>query len=166
MSKKKKQILELYLLKKQQDHYRYVYSIIKHRDDALDVVQESILKALKSYHQLKDTTKINAWFYRILMTTSYDYLRKNKKYNTQLSEVSKLHLSSYFDQYADIDLADAISTLSVNEQTALYFRYYEDMKNEDIAKLLGENINTVKTRIYGALKKLYPLLEPNIKEEK
>lgn len=166
MNKKKKQILELYLLEKQQAHYRYVYSIIKHREDALDVLQESILKALKNFHKLKNITKINAWFYRILMTTSYDYLRKKKNRNTQLLEISDLNLEPCFDHYANIDLADAISSLSANEQAVLYFRYYEDMKIEDIANLLEENINTVKTRIYSALKKLHPLLEANVKEEK
>jgi len=46
-------------------------------------------------------------------------------------------------------------------KTVIIFRYFEDMKIADIANVLGENINTIKTRLYKALK----LLKIKIEEE-
>lgn len=166
MKKTLQKDLELYLIEKQQAHYRYVYNIIKHQEDSLDVIQESIFKALKKCHQLKDKDKMNAWFYRILMTTSYDYLRKHKNHQVLLPEITDRYLEPHFDHYADIDLSNALASLSAKEQTVIHFRYYEDMKIEDIAIILNENTNTVKTRIYSTLQKLRTLLKHDFKEVK
>ena len=40
------------------------------------------------------------------------------------------------------------------DKAVLELRYFEDMKLEDIARVLGENQNTVKSRLYRGLKKL------------
>ena len=39
-------------------------------------------------------------------------------------------------------------------KTVVILRYFEDMKIEEIAEVLDENINTIKTRLYSAIKKL------------
>ena len=54
---------------------------------------------------------------------------------------------------------DAIDRLSFQEQTVVKLRYFEDMKLEEIAQVLGENVNTVKARLYRTLRKLRVVLE-------
>ena len=41
-----------------------------------------------------------------------------------------------------------------SDKAVIELRYFEDMKIEDIAKVLDENVNTVKSRLYRGLKKL------------
>jgi len=156
--------LEKYLIDKQKSHYRYVYSIVRQEADALDIVQDSILKALKKYHQLKNVDTLNAWFYRILTTSTYDFLRKNNRSGILVPDLEDMNLDPTLDKYQDIDLETAIASLTVKEQTALRFRYYEDMKFEELALVLNENISTVKTRIYTTLKKLRTMLKQDFKE--
>ena len=43
-----------------------------------------------------------------------------------------------------------------------YYDFFEDCKLEDIAQITGENLNTVKARLYRALRKLRPEAEQNI----
>jgi len=51
-------------------------------------------------------------------------------------------------------LKAALDNLSLNYRTIIILRYFEDLKLREIAEILNENINTVKTRLYTGLKKL------------
>ena len=59
-----------------------------------------------------------------------------------------------YDKYEDIDLQRALDQLPEKYRTIIVLRYFEDMKIGDIAQILGENENTIKTRLYNALAKL------------
>jgi len=60
-------------------YYRLAYSYVKNSDDALDIVQESIYKAFASLDSLKSPSYIKTWFYKIIVNTSIDFLRKKRK---------------------------------------------------------------------------------------
>jgi RNA polymerase sigma-70 factor (ECF subfamily) len=68
--------IEEYIRNNQENIYRFAYSYVKNRTDALDIVQESIYKALKNYRSLKDNSKIKSWFFSIVRNTSLTYLKK------------------------------------------------------------------------------------------
>ena len=53
-----------------------------------------------------------------------------------------------------------INRLDDKSRTVIILRYFEDLKLEDIADIVGENLNTVKARLYRTLKKLRLELEP------
>lgn len=160
----KKQVLKLlqaYLIENKMAHYRFVFSYTKHTEDAYDVIQESIEKALKAINKNVFPDSLNAWFYRILVNTSLDYLRKNKRLIQYEPEVLNNMFESQ-DQYTDFDLQDAIEKLPSEIKTIVILRYFEDMKISDIARILEENENTVKTRLYKGLKLLKIELEDEV----
>lgn len=64
------------------------------------------------------------------------------------------------DHYQDLDLKQMINRLDDKSRTVILLRYFEDLKLEEIADIAGENLNTVKARLYRALKKLRLELEP------
>ena len=53
-----------------------------------------------------------------------------------------------------MDLRGVLERLDDRSRTVVILRYFEDMKLEDVARTVGENLNTVKARLYRALKKL------------
>ncbi len=67
------------ITERKEDFYRLAYSYVKNKDDALDIVQESIQKALTSVESVKNPDVIKSWFYKILVRTAIDFLRKQKK---------------------------------------------------------------------------------------
>lgn len=146
--------IEEYIIENKEKHYRIAYSYVKNVDDALDIVQESIFKAIVSLDNLKDPNYMKTWFYRILINTSLDFLRKQKK----IVVVDEEFISSYdkgeSDKYTDIDLYRALDELPENCRSIVVLRFFEDLKIEEIAEILGENVNTVKTRLYKSLDKL------------
>lgn len=142
------------ILENKESYYRLAFSYVRSREDALDVVQESIVRAFSSRKTLKDTTYIKSWFYRIVINTALDFLRKNKKY-TYLDEGQWEDLSTGpGDTYEDVDLHKALDKLPPKSRTIIILRFFEDMKISEIAGILDENENTVKTNLYSTLKKL------------
>ena len=54
----------------------------------------------------------------------------------------------------------ALQVLTQQEKTVVALRFFEDLKLNEIAAVLGENANTVKTILYRSLKKLKAVLKP------
>ena len=149
----KRKKVEKYIIENREYYYRLAYSYVKNEADSLDVIQESIIKALISIESLKEIEKVKSWFYKIVIRTSIDYIRKYKKYNDMI-DISEIINNGKSDQYKDLDLYKALDELDETYKTIIILRYFEDMKINDIADILDENPNTVKTRLYAGLKKL------------
>lgn len=143
---------EDYIINNNELFYRLAYSYVKNTDDALDVVQESIYKAFSSIDSLKDYSYIKTWFYRIIVNTSLDLLRKRKREVVTDEEYIFDENNGECDKYHDIDLKNALDDLPEKYRSIIILRYFEDLKIEEISKVLNENINTVKTRLYKGLK--------------
>jgi RNA polymerase sigma-70 factor, ECF subfamily len=147
-------IFEDLIMQNKESHYRLAYSYVKNKDAALDIVQESILKALNSVDSLANAEHIKTWFYRILVNTSLDVLRKQGKLSYVEDIVLDLNYEAKDDIYENLDLQTAMDNLPHNYRLIISLRYFEDLKLEEIAAILGENLNTVKTRLYAGLKRL------------
>lgn len=146
--------LEKYVIENKEKHYRIAYSYVKNADDALDIVQESIIKAMISLDNLKNRQYMKTWFYRILINCSLDFIRKQKKVITVDNEILCSYANEFNDTYDDIDLHKALDELPDIYRSIIILRFFEDLKIEEIAEILNENVNTVKTRLYKSLDKL------------
>lgn len=151
-----------HVIKNKENYYRLAYSYVKNADDALDIVQESIYKAISSIESLKNPKYIKTWFYRIVVNTSLDFLRKHKRVDVVEQEILERCISGDEDDYENIDLHRALDELSPNYRTIIVLRYFEDLKIEEVADVLNENVNTVKTRLYRALKMLRVKMEDDL----
>jgi RNA polymerase sigma-70 factor, ECF subfamily len=136
------------------DFYRLAYSYVKNQEDAMDIVQESIKKALASLDRIKDLDSVKSWFYKIVVRTAIDFLRKHKKITLADDETIDFLSKGIEDTYQDVDLHKALVELPVPYKTVITLRFFEDLKLEEIADILEENLNTVKTRLYKGLKLL------------
>lgn len=141
---------EKILIDQYERFYRLAYSYVHNEADALDVVQESACKAITQCKNLKDTEKLLPWLCRIVVNTSLDLLRSQVK--EQPTE--ELPETAIVDKYEEFDLKEALNRLEPKNCTIIILRYFEDMKIEDIALVVDENVNTVKARLYRSLKKL------------
>ncbi|MGL5652358.1 MAG: RNA polymerase sigma factor, partial [Paraclostridium sp.] len=142
-----------YIVNNQESFYKVAYSYVKNQDDALDIVHDSICKALSKLDSLKDEEAIKPWFYKILINSSVDYIRKNSKYVT-LGEELLFDEHNSNDTYTDIDLQRALEKLPEEYRVIIVLRYFEDMKIDEIANVLSQNTNTIKTKLYTGLRRL------------
>jgi RNA polymerase sigma-70 factor (ECF subfamily) len=142
----------LAIIAEKERFYRLAYSYVKNEQDALDIMQESMYKALKQYGRLREKDVVITWFYRIVINTSLNFLKKNAK-NIYIEDIDQESIAAH-PRKNYFELRQAVNELPFQYKTVIILRYFEDMKISDIAGILGENVNTVKTRLYTALKKL------------
>ena len=100
------QQLTAFIVDHQEDFYRLAYSHVKNRDAALDVVQESIVKALSKADGLRRSESLKPWFYRILVNESMNYYRYTRRL-TPLEEAPETAAPAG-DHAARLDLYAAI----------------------------------------------------------
>ena len=165
MSKTNKELIEQIILEKYNQYYRLAYSYARNKEDANDIVQNGVYKAIRSSHTLKEPEFASAWIYRIMLNECFSYTRQRKhiSYENMVDE-NGIELKSVEDTYKNIDLKNALDTLSDKEKAIIILKYFDGKTIEEIAVILDENVNTVKSRIYRSLKKLRSVLADEVTE--
>ena len=147
-----------YIVENQAGFYRLAYSYLSNREDALDAVQNAVCKAMKGYGRLRSTDAVRTWFYRILVYECIDRLRARRKLKYLPPEA--LDTAYYEDPVPQDDcLQRRVGALAPEVQTVIRLRFYEEFSLEEIAAVTGWNLSTVKTRLYGGLRKLRLTME-------
>ncbi|MBE9917032.1 sigma-70 family RNA polymerase sigma factor [Paenibacillus donghaensis] len=165
MNKKFEKLLIHFITENKENMYRLAFSYVKNAENALDIVQDTIHKALTSSETLKSDSSIKSWLYRILVNTSIDFLRKHKRIQFVDDKTLELHSPADEDVYHDMDLEKALEELPHAFRTVIVLRYFEDLKINEIAEVMNENVSTVKTRLYQGLRKLRIKMSDEILEE-
>lgn len=149
-----------HIVDNQEKFYRLAFSYVHNQEDALDVVQNAIYKALEHYDELRNERAINTWFYRILVNESLLLLRKRKEEVVQEVEgaVEIPYYEAAYDK--DDDLYEQINHLNQELQHIIKLRFYEELSLKEISDVMDMNLNTVKAKLYRGLK----LLKQNILE--
>lgn len=148
--KKKEEIIEQALLNNYNKYYRLAYSYVHNEADACDIVQNGAYRAILHSDSLKKKEYVETWLYRIMLNEIFRLLQKEQPLS--LEEVELEHGKE--DVYENVDLRRALDAMKQEDKAVIELKYFEDMKLEEIADVLGENVNTVKSRLYRGLRKL------------
>lgn len=150
-----RELVEQIVLIRYNQYYRLAYSYAHNEADAYDIVQNGVYKALRGCQSLKEPEYAATWVYRIMLNECFDYVRHpNHLSYESLTEERGIELGQSEDTYADIDVQRALDALPPEDKAVVILKYYEDKTLEEIAELLEENVNTIKSRLYRCLKKL------------
>lgn len=147
-----------YIEKNSQKHYALALSYVKNPEDAMDIVQDTIIKAIEKVGQLKNPQFMGTWFCRILINNAQDFLKNSAKVIPS-DPVELIQEQGKEDLYRDFDLENALNQLKDNERQIVDLRFYAGASLEEIANTLHLNENTVKTTLYRSLKKLRKIME-------
>lgn len=132
--------------------YRIAYSYVKDREDALDIVQDAVERALVKLPGLRDEARIKPWFCRILVNRSIDCLRRRR--GSETVDESLPAPDKTGERAEALALYAAVSKLPPKYRTVVVLRFFEDMKLQEVAQAAGCNLNTTKSRLYKALELL------------
>ena len=126
--KTKEKAVEDLLLQNYDQYYRLAYSYVHNEADAGDIVQNGAYKAIRSSSDLKEVRYAATWLYRIMLNEIFSFCKQKK--------------------------TEPLELLPPRDRMIVELKYFEDMKLEDIAAIMEENTNTIKSRLYRSLKKL------------
>ncbi|MDB4534613.1 sigma-70 family RNA polymerase sigma factor, partial [Vicingaceae bacterium] len=151
----------LIVRKYQERVYWHIRRILINHEDADDVTQNTLIKAWKGLHKFKEESQLYTWLYRIATNESITFLNKKKKrffvsINDIEHELSQSLESD--DQYSgdeiQLTLQKAILTLPEKQRLVFNMRYYDEMKYDEIAEVLGTSVGALKASYHHAVKKI------------
>lgn len=137
--------------------YRLAYTYVKNSHDAMDILQESILKGYANLSKVNDIKALDKWMSRIIVNTALDFLRRISK-ETVIDKESII-----LDKVAttsDENLSYAIDALDPELKTIIILKYFHGYTINEVADILEISVYTVKNRMHKALN----LLRVDIKE--
>jgi len=151
-----------------QKSYYIAFKYLKNEQAAMDVLQESYIKAFQSMDQLEDATKFEPWLGRIVATRSLNELKKNNPLlfseaeNEDEGDISDTFEDDRIDTRPDLAIdqqetsrliREMMADLSDEQRMCVTMFYMEEMSVKEIAETLGVSENTVKSRLnYGRTK--------------
>ena len=157
-------IINLY----QERIYWHIRKILISHDDSNDVTQNTFIKVFENFSKFKGQSKIFTWIYRIATNESLSFLKNKRKYffesidNVSSSLINNLKSEKYFDgDKAEKKLQKAILTLPVKQRIAFNMKYFDNMKYEQISKILGTSVGALKANYYHAKNKIQKFLNEN-----
>lgn len=150
--------------------------IVGNGDDALDVVQDSFIKAYYKLKEFRFGSNFYTWFYRLLVNQAIDRWRKSARSaevpldESWLSEEDSppdafTYPRTPEDLARNRELGDAlqraIASLPEYHRAVIVLREVEGMAYDEIAKTLGCSVGTVMSRLHYARGKLKEALKPH-----
>ena len=129
------------------------------RDEALaeDAIQETFLKAWQRIGSLRDEDP-GPWLTRIAMNESISTYRRRHRFQALTERFDRLGGGKReVSSEARLDLAHALDQLTAEQRAAVALRYYQDLSVEETARTLKVPVDTIKSRLKTALRRLREL---------
>lgn len=151
--------------------YSAALRMTRNSADAEDLVQETFLKAYRSFHTFDEGTNLRAWLYRILTNTFINKYRAKQRrpQESDLADVEDLYLyrrigalesalasrsaeDTLFDVFTDDEVKTALEDLPENFRLPVLLADVEGFSYKEIAEMLDIPIGTVMSRLHRGRK--------------
>lgn len=156
---------EILLQRYKSKAYTYIYLIVRNRDLAEDIFQDTFIKAISTIQQgrYQASGKFLAWVNRIAHNLIIDHFRRLKSENTvsvdavdyDILNCTKFSEKSFEDALSNeqllVDVVQLIDALPLLQQNVIRMRFFEDLSFKQIAEKTGVSINTALGRMRYAL---------------
>ena len=146
--------------------YNYLLRVVKNREDALDLSQETFLKAYRYMGKLDDVDRFPQWLFRIAHNEAFSQFRKGKlDADEEASECGggrAIPVAGLAVYPLELELAvqSALEQLSPDQREAVVLKVYQGFKFDEIAQIQSCPVSTVKSRLYAAFELLKEVLAP------
>ena len=145
------------------EHQRYVYNlalrVVKDENEALDLAQETFVRAWTALPNFKGQSQFRTWLYRIVTNLCYNRLPNLRRSLNDLGddvmeEIPEMKFNAPADEFESNEtrkhLHQAINQLDEQYRLLVTMRYQNELSYEEIATSLNLPLGTVKTGIFRA----------------
>lgn len=150
--------------------YSLTYQMTSNREDAEDLTQEIFIKAFEALPRFKGRSSFYTWLYRIGINKTINY-RKKRNRNRPISIDALDQDITYDEVYAELDskdsplrhiglnelqvkLNEAMQKLSLKHRTVVVMHDIEGIPHDEIAKIVGVSVGTIRSRLFYARRQL------------
>lgn len=149
------------LVRRHQNHiYRLAFGYLGEREAAKDTTQEVFLKAYQGLLYFQNDSQFSTWLYSICKNHCLNVLKRQR-----LQERIELPNGNQVENTLPlkIRLKGILAELKDEHREIIILRYYQDLKYDQIAKILNISMDTVKVRLFRAKAELKELMGEGLK---
>lgn len=141
--------------------YWHIRKMVPVHDDAVDLLQNVLIKAWNSLDRFRGDAKLSTWLYKIAINESLNFIKKEKTRlgsdGTESDEAlfAGLEADPWFDgDELQAELQRVIASLPEKQRLVFRMRYYDEMKYEEISEILGTSVGALKASYHHAVNKI------------
>lgn len=144
----------------------YVTSQLKDRSKAEDIVQETFIRLIRHLKRHGGMDQLRSWLYKVALNLCRDYWR-SASYRSEYTAAAELaddadpspRAEELIERQETVrQLAESLAWLPEVQQEVVRMRFFHELKLHEIAELLELPLSSVKSHLYGALRKLKRVL--------
>jgi len=147
--------------KYQKQVYYHIRRMVVSHEDADDLTQETFVKVWQNIDNFREDAKLYTWIYRIATNEALRFLdKKKRRWGLPLVNVEE-QLEKLLDKgtYISADeislkLQKAMLRLPEKQRLVFQMKYFDDMKYDEIAEVLGTTVGNLKAAYHWAVKKI------------
>jgi RNA polymerase sigma factor (sigma-70 family) len=154
--------------------YNVIYQIVKQKESAADMTQETFIKGYQSLARFKTTCAFRPWILRIATNSALNHIMDNHN-NQSLDELIEEQPASEpagnYNLEAEVDshliterLGAVLATLPPQHRNLFLLRYQHDLSYEEIAETLDHPVTTIKSLLFRARSKVRILMKDDYAE--
>jgi len=129
---------------------------------AQDIIQDALLKAVININKFEPRAKFSTWLIKIATNVYRDYLRVNKSYELiaeELADKKKQVEDIAIANYEYEEIMKIILKLPYEKRAVFVLKHYYGYKYEEISKIIGCPLGTVRSRLHNAVKYIIKEIE-------
>jgi RNA polymerase sigma-70 factor (ECF subfamily) len=146
--------------------YVYIFELVRHEQSSLDLVQETFINAVRHIGSLRDDDKFGSWLFGIAHQKCIQHWRQRSRAEAWRDECAEAP-AEYADDPLELLIRDEqqaefmerLNQLPLPQRSVLLLHFVEDFSLEEIARITGANLGTVKSRMHYAKRTLRKLIE-------
>ena len=147
--------------------YWHIRRIVVDHEDAEDAMQETAINVLNNIDSFNENSALSTWVYRIATNEALRVLRRRTHIFQSVDTlgetlVEKLESESDLDAKAvEMLFQKALLQLPTQQRIAFNMRYYDELSYEEISRITGKNVSTLKTKYHIAQNKIKQYIKEN-----
>ncbi|OIQ39394.1 MAG: RNA polymerase [Bacteroidetes bacterium MedPE-SWsnd-G1] len=148
--------------------------MLKHREEAEEVAQDTFVKAYKSIAKFKGDSKFSTWMYRIAYNTCLDRIKGNVKFNNnvEINDVTSNELEAVEHIFEGIErkerseiIQGCMNQLPDEERVIVHLFYFEEQSLKEIEEITQLTASNIKVKLHRARKKLFSIFKNSVEHE-
>ena len=159
--------------------YATIYHMTSNHEDANDLTQETFIKAYRALKSFKGNSSFYTWIYRIAVNKTINFLKQRKnRFHLSLDDLDfnaehdpdLVALISEKTPRRELNLVElqeklngAMQKLSETHRLVVTLHDIQDLSHEEIGKIMGCNVGTVRSRLFYARQQLQAYLSDYLK---